>query len=166
MSALGSEITVFHFCSTENTIQKYDHNIPKGMCSHFFHLSGTCDRYHPLVAHTTYPASKMKMDFPLTELLRWCSDQVARVKGFNLSLALNLLCNLPRVTSLLWNLLSSPKKWGRGDYAHSFSSHHLARTYTLPTIFSSHSHYKLRDQSLCRMKSGFEPQAVLRYITP
>lgn len=66
-----------------------------------------------------------------TELLwrHWC--WVASAKCFQLSPALNLLCNLPQVTSLLWDSLSSSKEWGLGDYSHSFGSHHLAKIYTL-----------------------------------
>lgn len=53
---------VFHFCSEENTMQKYDHNIPKGMCSHFSHLLDACDTISQFV-RTTNPAFKIKMDF-------------------------------------------------------------------------------------------------------
>ena len=120
---------VFHFCSTENTIQKYDHNIPKGTCSHFSHLSGTCDTVSQFV-HTTNPALKIKMDFAQQSSSGGTGVEWP-VQCFQLSPALNLLCNLPQVTSLLWDSLSSSKEWGLGDYSHSFGSHHLAKIYTL-----------------------------------
>lgn len=69
MSALGLKIIVFHFCSKENTIQNYDHNIPKGTCGHFSHLSDASDTVSHAV-HTANPAFAIKMEFDYSMPLR------------------------------------------------------------------------------------------------
>lgn len=61
MSALGLKSMVFHFRSKENTIQKYDPNIPKGTWGDFSHLLGARDAISQLVC-TANPASTIKTD--------------------------------------------------------------------------------------------------------
>lgn len=82
MSALGLKIMVFHFCSKENTIQKYDHNIPKETCGHF----SQCRDVGDTISQSVCPANsafKIKMGFDF-------SDQ----SEVHLSSAINLLCNV------------------------------------------------------------------------
>lgn len=55
-------MTVSHFCSKENIMQKYDHNIPKGMYNHPLNLLDAHDNIFHFV-HTENPAFKTKMGF-------------------------------------------------------------------------------------------------------